>query len=106
MFTPSEANLIESAREDILLRRHFTDGEFKRQQLIFLAVVVMTILFPLIGLLALCGAFDSTVSWYTHGEMHAFTGAQRVFLKVLLVIEVILYTVLLIVLTVHYSIGF
>lgn len=105
LFTPSEANLIEMAREDILFRRRFTQHKDKSETLIFLSVVVLTCFFPLIGLLALWGKFDSTISWYTHGAMHALTRKQRVFIKRQFLAEAVMYPILIIVLAVYYSVG-
>lgn len=103
LFTPSEANLISMAREDIIFRRRFTRNEDKSEKFIFLSVACITIFFPLIGLLALCGRFDSTISWYTHGAMHALTNGQRSFLRKQILVEAILYPILIVVLAVYYS---
>src|SRR5689334_17219300 len=78
LFTPSEAYLIESAREDILFRRRYSDENYKRQRLVFVTVTMLTLAFPPVGLLALCGKFDQTISWYCHGEMHCFSARQRI----------------------------
>lgn len=104
LFTPSEADLMESAREDILFRRRFSDDEEERQRLIFLVIMVITIFFPLIGLLALWGKFDATITWYTHGEMHCLTQEQRATLKQQLLVELVLYPLLIISLTVYFSV--
>ncbi|KAF7560921.1 hypothetical protein G7046_g3224 [Stylonectria norvegica] len=104
LFTPSETDLIEMAREDILLRRRLAQEEDQREQMLFLSIMILTLLFPFIGLLALWGKFDSTVSWYTHGEMHSLTAEQRGTLKQQLFVEVVLYPVLIIILAVYYSV--
>ncbi|KAH7321289.1 hypothetical protein B0I35DRAFT_408260 [Stachybotrys elegans] len=104
LFTPSENNLIELAREDILFRRRYSDGENRRQRAIVFAIRSLTIFFPLIGVLALCGKFDTTVSWYTHGELCGLNLRQRFLLKRQILAEAIIYPVLIIVLAVYYSV--
>lgn len=103
IFSPSENDLIELAREDILFRRRCDEFEKRRERVIFLVIVMLTALFPLIGLLALWHKFDSTISWYTHGELHDLTRSQRTMLKWQLLVEVILYPVMITALAVHYS---
>ncbi|CAG9989957.1 unnamed protein product [Clonostachys byssicola] len=71
----------------------------------FLVVMVLTILFPPVGVLALSGVFDSTISWCTHGELSAFTLDQRGTLKQQLIVEAIVYPVLIIALAVAYSVS-
>jgi hypothetical protein len=68
-------------------------------------VTVLTFLFPPVGILALCGVFDQTICWYTHGEMHYFTARQRRVLRRELGIEAVIYPVLIIILAVYYSRG-
>ncbi|KAF7541982.1 hypothetical protein G7Z17_g11838 [Cylindrodendrum hubeiense] len=105
LFTPSEVDLIESARVDILSRRRLADKEDKGEKIIFMGIMVLTFFFPFIGLLALWGKFDSAVSWYTHGEMHSLTKEQRGILKQQLLVEAVVYPVLIITLAVYYSVG-
>ena len=69
----------------------------------FLTVMLLSAFFPFVGLLALLRVFDSTISWYTHGERHCFTRDQRGILKQQLIVEVILYPVLIVALAVFYS---
>jgi multisubunit Na+/H+ antiporter MnhB subunit len=101
-FGPSQTDLI-SAREDILFRRDMDDNQDRRQRMLFASVVFLTIIFPLIGLLALWRMFDSTISWYTYGMRHRLTHEQRAMLKYQLIVEVVLYPVLVIVLAVFFS---
>lgn len=104
LFTPSETNLIEMAREDLLLRRRHVREEDKREKLIFLGIMILTIFFPFIGVLALWGKFDCAVSWYTYGGMASLTKDQRGILKQQLFVEVVVYPVLIIILAVYYSV--
>lgn len=104
LFSRSETHLIESARESVFLRRHLSDDEDERQKFIFLNIMVLTIVFPLIGILALYGRFDSTISWYSHGEMHSLTKEQRGILKQQLFVEAVFYPVLITILSVYYSV--
>ncbi|PNY28149.1 Uncharacterized protein TCAP_01927 [Tolypocladium capitatum] len=104
LFSRSETHLIESARERILLHRHLSDDEDDRQKFIFLSIMVVTIAFPLIGVLALYGRFDSTISWYSHGEMHFLKKEQRAILKQQLCVEAVFYPVLITILSVYYSV--
>ncbi|KAK0384121.1 hypothetical protein NLU13_8210 [Sarocladium strictum] len=101
-FGPSQVDLI-SAREDILFRRDMDEIHDRRQRKVFILVLFLAIPFPFIGVLALWRMFDSTVSWYTYGMRHRLTYEQRVMLKYQLAVEVVLYPVLVIVLTVVFS---
>ncbi|KAF4967794.1 hypothetical protein FZEAL_10486 [Fusarium zealandicum] len=103
LFTQSEADLIDAAREDIRIRRRLAAVEDDGEKMIFMGIMILTLLFPFIGLLALWGKFDSTVSWYTHGEMHSLTKDQRGTLKQQLLVEAVVYPVLIITLSVYYS---
>ncbi|TWU75362.1 hypothetical protein ED733_007114 [Metarhizium rileyi] len=67
-FTPSETDLIHSAREDILCRRRRCPEEDANQQRVFLVIFVLAVFFPLIGVLALYGKFDATIAWYDDVE--------------------------------------
>ncbi|KAM4058119.1 hypothetical protein HRG_010927 [Hirsutella rhossiliensis] len=104
LFTRSEADLIESAREDMLYRRGLSADEDKQPRFLFLGIMTVTIFFPLIGLVALCGRFDSTISWYSHGEINSLTREQRAILKQQLLVEAVVYPVLITVLAVYYSV--
>jgi hypothetical protein len=66
--------------------------------------MTFTIFFPPVGLLALLGKLDSTISWYTHGELHGLTKEQRGTLKQQLFVEMVLYPSLVITLAVYYSV--
>lgn len=103
-FTPSQTDLIRSAREDILYRRRHRAEDDQPQRLIFIAILVLTIFFPLIGLLALCGKFDGTIAWYARGERACLTREQRGTLKQQLLVEAFLYPALIIALSVYYSV--
>ncbi|KPM34097.1 hypothetical protein AK830_g12473 [Neonectria ditissima] len=104
LFSPSEVDLIETARENILSRRRHTVKGDKGERMIFVGIMLLTLFFPFIGLLALWGRFDSAVSWYTHGEMHSLTRKQRRALKQQLLAEAVAYPVLIITLAVYYSV--
>lgn len=69
-----------------------------------MAILVLTIFFPLIGLLALCGKFDGTIAWYARGERACLTREQRGTLKQQLLVEAFLYPALIIALSVYYSV--
>ncbi|KAL3958887.1 hypothetical protein ACCO45_007049 [Purpureocillium lilacinum] len=103
MFSRSETELIRSAREEVRLNRAMRGQENDRQRAIFLAVMVLTLILPPIGLLALLGHFDSAISWYTHGEAHCFTKEQRSILKQQLMVEGALYVGLVIALAVYFG---
>ncbi|KEY66513.1 hypothetical protein S7711_04839 [Stachybotrys chartarum IBT 7711] len=104
LFTPSENNLIRLAREDIMFRRRCVDGGNRRQRIIFIVIVGLTVAFPLTGLIALWGKFDSTISWYTCGELHNLTSRQRAVVRRQLFLEAICYPVLIVTLVVYYSV--
>ncbi|VUC35967.1 unnamed protein product [Clonostachys rosea] len=69
----------------------------------FLTVMVLTIFFPPVGVLALWGVFDTTISWCTHGELSTLTVDQRGTVKQQLIVELILYPILIIALAVSYT---
>lgn len=68
-------------------------------------VILLSVVFPVAGILAICGAFDSTITWYTHGEMAHFTVRQRTLLRRLLFAELVAYMGLVIVLSIYFSVG-
>ncbi|KHN96812.1 uncharacterized protein MAM_05368 [Metarhizium album ARSEF 1941] len=105
-FTPSESDLIHSAREDILCRRrrHGCSEEDAHQRRVFLVIFVTAVFFPLIGVLALYGKFDATIAWYGKGERGCLTQEQRGTLKQQLWVEGVLYPGLIISLVVYYSV--
>lgn len=103
VFTPSEAQLIETARDDILTRRRLCGNKDGLGMAIFAGITFLTVFFPFIGLLALWGKFDSAISWYTHGEVHSLPQTQRHKLRCMLLVEVALYPTLIVTLGVYYS---
>ncbi|KAJ6786047.1 hypothetical protein PWT90_02741 [Aphanocladium album] len=105
LFSASETFLMESARADILFRRRYVQDCQKRLAYVFIPVVVISAIFPIVGILALCGTFNSTISWYTHGEVAHFSLRQRTILKRVLLVELAVYIGIVIVLSVHFSVG-
>ncbi|KAM3471616.1 hypothetical protein MY8738_009236 [Beauveria namnaoensis] len=105
LFTASETRLMESARADILFRRRYARDCEKKLASVFLCVVLISVIFPVVGVIALYGAFNSTISWCTHGEMAHFTLGQRTVLKRVLLAELAAYMCLVIILSVYFSVG-
>ncbi|KAJ3481306.1 hypothetical protein NLG97_g7855 [Lecanicillium saksenae] len=105
LFSASETRLMESARADILFRRRYVQDCQRRLANVFIPVVIISAVFPVAGILALCGTFNSTISWYTHGEVAHFSLQQRMILKRVLLVELTVYIGLVIVLSVHFSVG-
>ncbi|KAH7269583.1 uncharacterized protein BKA55DRAFT_532235 [Fusarium redolens] len=103
-FTQREARLIEEAREDIRIHRQHADMVAQRGKRMFMWVMILTLFFPFIGPIVLYGKLNSTISWYTHGEMQCLTKDQRGTLKQQLLVEAVVYPALIIALSVHYSI--
>ncbi|RFU72124.1 hypothetical protein TARUN_10137 [Trichoderma arundinaceum] len=103
VLTPSEAELIESARGEIMDRRRSPEQAEHKRKILFISIILLSIVFPLIGLLALVGKFDSTVCWYALGEMQGFTKEQRGMLMQQLLVETFIYTLLIIFLSLHFS---
>lgn len=103
-FSPSETELIRSAREDILYRRRQCPEEDGPQSRVFMLIVVLTLFFPLIGLLALYGKFDATIAWYGKGQRGYLTTEQRGILKRQLFVEAVVYLGLIVSLSVYYSV--
>lgn len=102
--TASELGIIGVAREDFMYRRRCSAEGREQQTFVFAVAVVITVIFPLAGLFALSGKFDSAISWYTHGELHALSPKQRHILKLQLLLEMVLYPGLIMALAVHYSV--
>ncbi|KAF4418458.1 hypothetical protein FACUT_11817 [Fusarium acutatum] len=103
-FTQREARLIEEAREDIRIHRQHADMVAQRGKRMFMWVMILTLFFPFIGPIVLYGKLNSTISWYTHGEMQCLTKDQRGTLKQQLLVEAVVYPAIIIALAVHYSI--
>ncbi|KAF5610279.1 uncharacterized protein FSUBG_3195 [Fusarium subglutinans] len=103
-FTQREARLIEEAREDIRIHRQHADMVAQRGKRMFMWVMILTLFFPFIGPIVLYGKLNSTISWYTHGEMQCLTKDQRGTLKQQLLVEAVVYPAIIIGLSVHYSI--
>ncbi|CEI64643.1 unnamed protein product [Fusarium venenatum] len=103
-FTLAETRLIEEARENMFYHRQRTDMIAERGKRLFIWIMILTLFFPFIGPVVLYGKLNSTISWYTHGEIQCLTQDQRGILKQQLVVEAVLYTALIITLSVHYSI--
>ncbi|KAG7422098.1 hypothetical protein Forpe1208_v000598 [Fusarium oxysporum f. sp. rapae] len=103
-FTQREARLIEEAREDIRIHRQHADMVAQRGKRMFMWVMILTLFFPFIGPIVLYGKLNSTISWYTHGEMQCLTKDQRGTLKQQLLVEAVVYPAIIIALSVHYSI--
>ncbi|KAL7787413.1 hypothetical protein V8C37DRAFT_418961 [Trichoderma ceciliae] len=103
VLTPSEADLIESARGEIMDRRRFPEEAERKRKILFIGIIILSVAFPLVGLLALLGKFDSTVCWYALGEMQGFTREQRGMLMQQLLVETFAYTILIIFLSLHFS---
>lgn len=96
---------MQNAREDILYRRRFVQDGEKLLTTVFYTVFLLSCIFPIASLLALCGAFNPTISWYTCGVVHRFTPSQRSILKHQLLVEGIFFVGLVIVLAVYFSVG-
>jgi hypothetical protein len=103
VLTPSEAELIESARGEIMDRRRSPEKAERKRKILFIGIILLSIVFPLVGFLALLGKFDSTVCWYALGEMQGFTQEQRGMLMQQLLVETFVYTILIIFLSLHFS---
>ncbi|CCT63499.1 uncharacterized protein FFUJ_00745 [Fusarium fujikuroi IMI 58289] len=103
-FTQREARLIEEARKDIRIHRRHADMVAQRGKQMFMWVMILTLFFPFIGPIVLYGKLNSTISWYTHGEMQCLTKDQRGTLKQQLLVEAVVYPAIIIALSVHYSI--
>ncbi|KAM0344431.1 hypothetical protein ACHAPU_007615 [Fusarium lateritium] len=103
-FTRAETRLIEEAREDMLRHRQHADIVAKRGKTVFMWIMILTLFFPFIGPIALYGKLNSTISWYTHGEMQCLTRDQHGTLKQQLIVEAVIYPALIISLSVYYSV--
>lgn len=103
LFTDSETRIIESARKDILHRRRCSVLEQKRVDRIYRCTVFVSIIFPFAALLALFGILDTTLLWYTKGQISSFNGQQRSLLRRLLLVQVVLYTALAVALVVYFA---
>ncbi|KAH7155413.1 hypothetical protein B0J13DRAFT_618863 [Dactylonectria estremocensis] len=105
LFTPSEMDVIESTREDIITRRQLSGTNFNGEKKVFVGIMLLTLFFPFIGILALWGKFDPAISWYTHGEVQCLVKSQRYLLKRQLLAEAVIYLVFVTFLAVFFSVG-
>lgn len=97
-------NLDNMERGAVHRRFHGTDvwlsqkAEARRRS--FFLIVALLSLFPFVSPIALCGGFNSALSWHTHGEVDRFSTNQRRCLMVeaaiafLSVIAIITYVVI------------
>lgn len=95
---------IQAARERVLRLRRSNQGALRRQRAIFAGIMAMTILFPPLGILALYGKFDSTLSWCTHGELDSLSLEQRESLRRQVLLYSALYPSIIVGLAVYYSV--
>ncbi|PHH67047.1 hypothetical protein CDD81_4442 [Ophiocordyceps australis] len=104
-FIRAEERRVAAEKDDIeeLRRAHLAYNPHGKQELLFYLIAMASLLFPPLGLLAICGRFDSTISWCTHGRAHALTGAQRKWLKRQMFAEAIVLPVLISILSVYYG---
>lgn len=105
LFSPSEAHILENARYDIMSRRRYSGEDHRQVRHIFWAIVLLTFVCPLVGFLAIFGAFDSTISWYTRGGRYSLTQRQRTWLKKQLAIEAVICLIAVIVMSVYFGLN-
>ncbi|KAL7939543.1 hypothetical protein V8C35DRAFT_326508 [Trichoderma chlorosporum] len=103
VLTPSEADLIETARGEIMERRRCPEETERKRRILFICIMASSIVFPLTGLLALIGRFDSTVCWYALGETQGFSKEQRGMLLQQLLVEIFVYTIVIVFMALHFS---
>ncbi|KAM6485523.1 hypothetical protein HDV62DRAFT_388261 [Trichoderma sp. SZMC 28011] len=103
VLTPSEADLIEAARGEIMERRRCPEETERKRRILFICIMASSIVFPLIGLLALIGRFDSTLCWYALGETQGFSKEQRGMLLQQLLVEIFVYTIVITFVTLRFS---
>ncbi|KAL7812937.1 hypothetical protein V8C44DRAFT_364200 [Trichoderma aethiopicum] len=96
VLTPSEAELIESARGEIMDRRRSPEKLEKKRTFLFILIMASSIVFPFIGFIALIRKFDSSVAWFTYGEIKDFTKEQRGMLLQQLLVEIFVYSIVII----------
>ncbi|KAJ4315476.1 hypothetical protein N0V84_008362 [Fusarium piperis] len=102
----SGVELVDFTWGNVLHRRQQPDdAEDHRQKRVFVSIVILTILFPFIGVLAIRNKLDAMIPWATEGEMHTLTKPQRRTLKFLLLALAVLYPALITGLVVYYAIG-
>ncbi|PHH82426.1 hypothetical protein CDD82_6003 [Ophiocordyceps australis] len=104
-FIRAEERRVASERDEIaeLRRAHLAYDPHGKQKLMFYLIVIASLLFPPLGLLAICGRFDSSISWCTHGRAHTLTTGQRKWLKRQMLAEAIIFPLLISTLSVYYG---
>ncbi|EEU48048.1 uncharacterized protein NECHADRAFT_75219 [Fusarium vanettenii 77-13-4] len=101
----SGVELVDFTWGNVLRRRQQPDdAEDHRQKRIFVSIVILTIMFPFIGVLAIRNKLDAMIPWATEGEMHTLTPTQRRTLKYLLLALAVLYPALITGLVVYYAV--
>ena len=105
-FAHPGSDLVEMARKNQVSRQHGADVCIRRQRWFVFVIMALTIFFPLVGILALCGVFDSSLSWFTEGELHQFSQRQRLIMKAQVYAELVLYPALIVTLGVYFSLRY
>ncbi|KAJ4260383.1 hypothetical protein NW757_002334 [Fusarium falciforme] len=101
----SGVELVDFTWGNVLHRRQQPDdAEDHRQKRVFVSIVILTIMFPFIGVLAIRNKLDAMIPWATEGEMHTLTPTQRRALKYLLLALAVLYPALITGLVVYYAV--
>jgi hypothetical protein len=86
-----------------MFQRHQCSEDDAQQRRVFTVIFIMSIIFPLVGVLALYGKLDAMIAWYGKGE-GGLTLEQRGILKQQLLIESVVYPGLIIALSAYYAI--
>lgn len=100
-------NLDNMERGTVHRRVHGTeawlsDNAQARRRSLFLIVALLS-LFPFVSPIALCGGFDSALSWHTHGEVDRFSTNQRRCLMVEAIIAFLFVIAIIIFVVVKYA---
>lgn len=79
-----------------------TNNAEARRRSFFLVVALLSI-FPFVSPIALCGGFNSALSWHTHGEIDRFSTNQRRCLMVEAIIAFLLFIAIIIFVVIKYA---
>ncbi|KAL1882252.1 hypothetical protein Daus18300_000738 [Diaporthe australafricana] len=69
----------------------------------FFLIVALFSLFPFVSPIALCGGFNSALSWHTRGEVHRFSTKQRQFLMIEAIIAFLSVAAIIIFVVIKYA---
>ncbi|KAI1128703.1 hypothetical protein F5Y10DRAFT_277265 [Nemania abortiva] len=82
---------------------YVSDRADRNRRYCFFVLVLLSIL-PFVGVLVLSGAFSEALKWATRGEVDRLTHCQRRFIKIMLIVEFVVYIGAAVAISVFYAV--